>query len=748
MITLFDSSVHIASALVFAAALRYFERKEGRTYLRFWIWSWLAFAGYEASASLGRYLSLSMPPSDVVRFVVSTFSLTAAYLQVLWLLLGTYEFTERTRLRRRWEVPVIGIAIVLGVLLTLAWIDDPSGANHRYVARVGVRAIVLCATATGAGLWMAIARGPRRGFASALLPVSLGIYGVNQLARFSFGTPLSSVVAATSAAPPDSVALATVLGTGFGYVDVFVQLLIGLGMLLWMLELERSERRADWQRLAESEERYRTLAESAPDAILTLTPAGIVIFANGKAAATFGYRREELPGMRLDTLMPDEQARVLLASGSGPVRHLPWTAVNMTARHDAGRDIAVEVSLTEHIVGGERRITGIVRDVSERQRLSAQLQQAQKMEAVGRLTGGIAHDFNNLLIAISGYAELSLPQLDPGDPLHGRITEIRRAAERASELTRKLLAFSRNQPIQTRRFDVNQLVIDLSPILHRLIGEHVTVALQPAREPLPIHADTGQIDQVVLNLALNARDAMPVGGRLTVSTARLVLDERSAAQHPERRTGQFACVSVTDTGTGIAPNDMPQIFDPFFTTKDAEHGTGLGLAISYGVVQQHGGWIEVESRLGRGTTFTVCLPLTNSIDAMTEVVPSPAPPRGTETILLVEDEEPVRLILSEALTTAGYAVLEAASGPEALAEWHARAASIDLLLCDIVLPDGISGFDLARRLTDARPTLHVILMSGYQEHTAAPAGAVFLAKPFSLERLHSAVRGCFDTPTT
>lgn len=577
-----------------------------------------------------------------------------------------------------------------------------------------------------AAIWTLKERGPRRGLASALLPSALFVYGLDQTAGFYLSQPVMG--SGGRGLVPISL--------GFGYFDIFVQLLIGLGMLLWMLEQSRAERRIDWQRLADSEERYRTLVESAPDAILTVDTLGFILFCNGTAAAMFGYEMSELAGLRLDALIPGEQARVLTSGDEGWARAMPWTAVNITARHRSGRLFDVEVSLTEHMHGHERRVTGIVRDVSDRQQMEAQLLQAQKMEAVGRLTGGIAHDFNNLLTAIGIYAEMSLPQLAQHDPLYARLVEIRRAAERASELTRKLLAFSRKQPIQSRRVDLNTGIASLAPILKRLIGEHITVTLVQSREPLAVHADAGQIDQVVMNLVVNARDAMPKGGRLTVSTELRTIDEGGASRHPEARPGQFACIRVADTGVGIAAANLGQIFEPFFTTKEADRGTGLGLAISYGVVRQHGGWIEVESEVGVGTCFSVCLPITGAIEEVAEAGTSPAEPlRGSGTVLVVEDEEPVRLILSEALSNAGYTVLEASSGPEALEAWDVHADSIRLLLCDVVLPDGLSGFDLSLRLTEARPSLRVILMSGYQEHTAAPAGALFLAKPFSLENL-------------
>jgi PAS domain S-box-containing protein len=734
-ITLLESGVHIASALVFAAVLRYFEQREGRTYLRFWILSWVAFALYALGSIGGRVMALNMPPTAWPRLTVSVLSLAFAYLQAMWLLLGSYEFTRRARLRGAWELPTVAVALVIGLGLTLLWINDPDAANRRYIVRVGLRAIVVTLAFVAAAFWTFIERGHRRGAASVLLPAALFVYGIDQAAGFYLAQ-------ATTPSGPSGL---RAIGIGYGYFDIFAQLLIGLGMLLWMLEQARAERQTDWQRLADSEERYRTLVESAPDAILTVDTLGFILFCNSTAAAMFGYDMSELAGMRLDTLVPGEQARVLTSGDEGWARPMPWTALNISARHRSGRTFDVEVSLTEHMHGRERRVTGIVRDVSDRQRMEAQLLHAQKMEAVGRLTGGIAHDFNNLLTAIGGYAEISLPQLHCDDPLFARLTEIRRAAERASDLTRKLMAFSRKQTIQSKRFDLNKGLADLAPILRRLIGEDVAVTIATSNEPLAIHADVGQIDQVLLNLAVNARDAMPTGGRLTLSTEAITIDEPVGARHPEARPGNFACVHVVDTGMGIAAKDLPHIFEPFFTTKEHDRGTGLGLAITYGVVHQHGGWVEVGSEVGRGTRFSVFLPLTGGVDATADVVTTVGVSLGgTETVLLVEDEEPVRLILSEALSNAGYTVIECGSGPEALTAWEAYGDRVQLLLCDVVLPDGISGFDLSVKLTQARPGLRVLLMSGYQEHAAAPIGAMFLAKPFSLEHMLATVRRCLD----
>jgi signal transduction histidine kinase/ActR/RegA family two-component response regulator len=380
-----------------------------------------------------------------------------------------------------------------------------------------------------------------------------------------------------------------------------------------------------------------------------------------------------------------------------------------------------------------------LRALVERQGVEAQLRQAQKLEAIGQLAGGVAHDFNNVLMVILGKAsQIAQDSRVPAD-LRSAASDIRGSGERAASLTRQLLAFSRRQAMQTRVMDLNATVRNTARMLQRLLGADVAVRLVLQPEAALVLADPGMVDQVLLNLAVNARDAMAGGGQLTIETSSL-----------DAGDGRFVCLRVSDTGTGIAPEHLPHIFEPFFTTKDVGRGTGLGLATTYGIVQQHGGRIEVDSEPGRGTAFRVLLPAASGQPADEAPVETPVVPLGTETILVVEDEEDVRDLVVESLTGFGYNVVEASSAPRALEVWQTRRHEIDLLVTDLVMPDGMTGFDLARRMRADRPALKVIYTSGYVadmtgSDVALSEGVNYLAKPFSLPALARLVRRSLDS---
>jgi signal transduction histidine kinase/CheY-like chemotaxis protein len=391
------------------------------------------------------------------------------------------------------------------------------------------------------------------------------------------------------------------------------------------------------------------------------------------------------------------------------------------------------------------------RDVTDQRQLEEQLRQAQKLEAVGQLAGGVAHDFNNILTAIIMQAEL----LDTDDQVSPEIKDglrqIHAAAERAADLTRQLLLFSRRQVMQPRDVDLNEVVTNLAKMLQRIIGEDVRLQLHLNPTPLWSHADPGMLDQVLMNLAVNARDAMPEGGQLRIETLSRTVDDTFAQQRGEIAPGDYVGFRVTDTGCGIAPENLPRIFEPFFTTKEPGKGTGLGLATVFGIVKQHGGWIEVESQVGRGTIFEVYLPALSRTAAAEAAAPVAArPPGGTETILLVEDDEAVRLLTRTTLERHGYRVIEAPDGLAALESWERHRATVALLLTDIVVPRGIGGRELAQRLQADRPDLKVIYLTGYsaefadREMTLHP-GQQFLQKPLQADMLLAAVRRCLDS---
>ena len=392
-----------------------------------------------------------------------------------------------------------------------------------------------------------------------------------------------------------------------------------------------------------------------------------------------------------------------------------------------------------------------VGDITERRQLEDQLRHSQKLESVGRLAAGVAHDFNNVLTVIQGHTGLlrSDPSLTPA--MSESVQGIARAAERAGKLTSQLLAFSRRNVLQSQRLDLNEVLTNLSSLLHRTLGEDINYQFNYASDLPPVFADAGLIEQVIMNLAVNARDAMPRGGQLVISTALMDIDASHVERHPgEARTGRFICLSITDTGGGMDDVTMSRMFEPFFTTKEFGKGTGLGLATVYGIVKQHQGWIEVQSHVGQGTTFKIFLPPNAGLAGKRgEIVPDEGKLRGTETILVVEDEPPVRWIVKDVLGKYGYNVIEAGNGVEALALWHQHHGDIALLLTDVVMPVGLTGQELAEKFVAHKPDLKVIFISGYSLQVAGKGfseldGLNFLQKPFDGAKLAWAVRRCLD----
>jgi signal transduction histidine kinase/ActR/RegA family two-component response regulator len=425
--------------------------------------------------------------------------------------------------------------------------------------------------------------------------------------------------------------------------------------------------------------------------------------------------------------------------------------VNIARRRTAERELIAQAARLEASnVDLERLNQSLRREADERRHAEDQLRQAQKIDAVGRLAGGIAHDFNNLLTVIGSYTDLLLDSLDHAAPERPHAEQIRRASERATALTHQLLAFSRKQVLQPRVVDLNTIVRSVEPMLRRLIGENVTLETHLSAAPVQVLVDQGQIEQVIVNLAVNARDAMPEGGRLVIETRATMLDEVKIDGRPGMVPGDYAQLVVTDTGHGMDAATQARIFEPFFTTKGPGEGTGLGLAMTYGIVKQSGGWIWVYSELGRGTAFKIYLPLSA---ATAPAAPGPSRQaadraRAGETVLLVEDQDDVRDLASRVLQRFGYSVLPARSGEEALrlADEHPRR--ISLLLTDVVMP-GLSGREVAEHLTARRPDLRVLYMSGYTDniiaqHGVLAPGTAFISKPFTPNSLATAVRAAID----
>jgi len=512
-----------------------------------------------------------------------------------------------------------------------------------------------------------------------------------------------------------------------------------------------SERRTAEAALRDSEERYRTLVEGVRDIIFALSPEGTISSLNPAFETITGWRREAWVGQPFERLVHPEDLPLALELLGRVVRGELRPASQFRVR-TAKSDYRVgEFSATPQLHEGRLvGILGIGRDVTERVQLEQQLRQAQKMEAVGRLAGGIAHDFNNILTAITGYADLLLEDLGATDPRRQDADEIHKAADRAAGLTRQLLAFSRQQVLQPTVLEVNKLVSDLEKMLRRLLGEDVALTTQLAPTTGRVKADPGQLEQVIMNLAVNARDAMPNGGKLTLETGNVDLDESYATDHYPARAGPFVMLAVSDTGTGMSEATQAHMFEPFFTTKEKGKGTGLGLATVYGIVKQSGGFIWVYSEVGHGTTFKLYLP---RVQELAERASQPAQPparaaRGTETVLVVEDEAPVRSVARQVLERHGYTVLEAPSAEAALDIATRYSGAIHLLLTDVVMP-GLNGRQLATRLADLRPDARVIFMSGYTDdavtrHGVLEPGSAYVQKPFTPDAIARKVREVLD----
>jgi signal transduction histidine kinase len=396
-------------------------------------------------------------------------------------------------------------------------------------------------------------------------------------------------------------------------------------------------------------------------------------------------------------------------------------------------------------------LTRLKEEMAEHARTEENLRQAQKMEAVGQLAGGIAHDFNNLLTIIRGYTQHLMAELNPGRAVMEALREIDAAAERAAKLTGQMLLFSRKQRMQPRSIHLNEVINQFDTMLRRSLGEHITLEIQTGQVPLTIRADPVMMEMAVLNLAVNARDAMPRGGKLLITAGLVEITGTEGRNDPKARPGRFVRLSVEDSGCGITADVRPHLFEPFFTTKETGKGTGLGLATVYGIVKQHEGWIEVESEPDRGTRFNIFLPV--EIQPGRPAAPAPAlrPDGGHETILLVEDEAPLRRLAKQMLQRHGYRVFDACSGVEALAVWKERQAEIDLLLTDMIMPGGWTGLELADKIRADKNNLRIIYSTGYSPDAFSPnlhlkEGVNFLAKPYHPNLLIQTVRNCLDLP--
>jgi two-component system, cell cycle sensor histidine kinase and response regulator CckA len=513
-------------------------------------------------------------------------------------------------------------------------------------------------------------------------------------------------------------------------------------------EGRRARRQAETA-LEASEARYRLMFEGSPLPMWVFDTETLAFLAvNAAAIHHYGYSREEFLRMTIADIRPTED---LPALREGLVHPEDQTHVWRHKKKDGG---FIWVDVKSHALEFDNRRARMVlaNDVTERLLLEEQLRQAQKMDAIGRLAGGVAHDFNNVLSVILSYSEMLLTELKPGEPMRDDIEEIRRAGKRAADLTRQLLMFSRQQVLEPKVLDLNEVLATMDKMLQRILGADVDLMSLPAARLGKVRVDPSSIEQVIMNLVINARDAMPRGGKLTMETGNVILDEAYAKGHVGVKAGPHVMLAVTDTGTGIDKATMARMFEPFFTTKESGKGTGLGLSTVFGIAQQSGGSVWVYSELGKGTTFKVYLPLAEGALVPSRTTPPPGALQGSETILLVEDDDHVRVVARGILHKNGYSVMEARNAGEAILQSERYPGTIHLLITDVVMPQ-MSGPDLAKRLTATRPDMKVLCMSGYTDdsilrHGVLEAHLAYLQKPLTPESLTAKVRTVLADRTT
>jgi PAS domain S-box-containing protein len=498
---------------------------------------------------------------------------------------------------------------------------------------------------------------------------------------------------------------------------------------------------------------HLAVLDASPNAIIAVDARGLIVYANPQVARTFGYRRDELLGRPVEVLLPERVAgdhvRHRQAFAARSAARPMGIGLDLAGRRRDGTEFPVEISLSPLDTPAGRHVFAQIVDITARKTAEAQLLQAQKLESIGRLAGGIAHDFNNMLFAIRGYAEMleedlapeRRAELDP-DLAHANAAAITHVVERATLLTTQLLAFGRRGQMSPRVLDLNQATTDLAPMLRRLIGEQVHLVLALDDESGRVRVDPGQLDQILVNLVVNARDAMPEGGRVMIASGNVTFDEPYALEHFDVQPGHYVMLAVSDTGTGIDRETRAHIFEPFFTTKQPGKGTGLGLATIYGIVRQAGGHIWLYSEPGQGTTFKLYLPRVDA-PATDEAAPARGGRASLGTVLVVEDEAAVRDMTIQVLKRAGWTVVAVASGNEALTLVDTRAQPFDAIVSDVVMP-GMSGIELAERALDRDPAMRIVLLSGYTAETldlerVMEQGVRFVSKPLSSRQLLAAL---------
>ncbi len=602
------------------------------------------------------------------------------------------------------------------------------------------------------------------------LALSAAAFGADLLAPLGYATGVLHVVPLLVllwSRVPWHVYVVAAAATGFTVLDVVVgaqgagaQLVVANRALtvgaLWsvalLIGLNVSRRGALEDAVAQRQRVVTTMLMAAPDGMLLVDRAGAIVVANRAAERIFGYPADGLAGLPVERLVPPaaREAHCRAVAGFHAEPNGQAMAPNRPIRgvKQDGQGVPLEITLG-HLSEPEPLTIAVVRDISEKLRTEERLRSTQRMEAIGKLAGGVAHDFNNILAAIICNGRLLRDEFSPGTAAHDDLSEILAAADRATDLTRQLLAFSRRQIIEPLNLDANEVVRQTHKMLSRLLRADIKQELHLAPDLGTVRIDPSALEQVLLNLAVNARDAMPDGGVLTIETSNVTLDAAYAAEHPDVVPGDFVLLTVTDTGHGMTPEVRVRIFEPFFSTKPVGAGTGLGLATVYGAVKQAGGHIWVYSEAGKGTTFRVYLPRTQGAAQPVRLPREQLRPAGgTESVLVAEDEPSLRRILVRTLRKAGYTVLEASNGEDALLKLQSWPGTIDLLLTDVVMPQ-MGGVELARRVVERHPRVRLLYASGYTENAIVHQGSldpgiVFLQKPFTPDDVLRRVRQVLD----
>ena len=521
------------------------------------------------------------------------------------------------------------------------------------------------------------------------------------------------------------------------------------------LRQEVEHRRKTEAELRESETRFRTTVDNAADGVFLNDLSGSLVDVNQSACDSLGYTREEMFSLSITDVDVHYKSMEEVKRFLADIGYRTVIVTETELRRKDGTLFPVELRVVKFDLAGEPIVLGMARDITarkaaeeERGHLEKQLRMAQKMEAIGQLAGGVAHDFNNLLQVITGHTDLAMAGLEPGTTLYRDLTEISRASERAARLVSQLLAFSRRQLLRLESLDLNAVIADILHMVERTIGEHVTLHCLPGRELGSIRADRGMMEQIVVNLCVNARDAMPSGGTLTIETENVRFDPSYCENHNWAKPGRYVLLSVTDTGCGMSLDTLSHVFEPFFTTKEFGRGTGLGLATVYGIVKQHDGLIHVYSEVGKGTTFKVYMPIVERAAASIGTKVTGPVPEGSETILVAEDDSMVRDLARQVLERAGYSVILAEDGVQAVAQFRKHRDEIHLLLLDVVMPN-LGGKDARAQILQEGGNLPVLFSSGYSENAVhanfvLKEGIPLIQKPYRSEELLRAVRKALD----